>query len=206
MKKFLNKKIIIICSIVIFIAILILSNINLKKEEVKDDLAIVNTTTKEIKKEDTFFIDIKGSVKSPGVYEMHQNDRVIDAIKIAGGLTKNANTDNINLSQKLHSEMVIYVYSDNEIKSNNKLSCDTVCKTNVIEVNNCVNNENKNLININTANIDELTTLNGIGASKAQSIIEYREQNGLFKTIEEIKNVSGIQDSTFDKIKDMITV
>ncbi len=206
MKKFLNKKIIIICSIVIFITILILSNINLNKEEIKDDLAIVNTTTKEIKKEETFFIDIKGSVKSPGVYEMHQNDRVIDAIKIAGGLTKNANTDNINLSQKLHSEMVIYVYSDNEIKNNNKLSCDTVCKTNVIEVNNCVNNENKNLININTANIDELTTLNGIGASKAQSIIEYREQNGLFKTIEEIKNVSGIQDSTFDKIKDMITV
>lgn len=155
------------------------------------------------------FIDVKGSVQNPGVYEFKENDRVIDAIELAGGLTKDANTSNINLSQKLYSEMVIYVYNNSEIKNNDILSCDTICKPNIIEVNNCVSSNNSNsneIININTATLEELTGISGIGESKAKSIIEYRETNGLFKFIEDIKNISGIGDSLFEKIKNNITV
>ncbi len=178
-----------------------------------NELSLLEKTTIKTTNKTKNYIDIKGSVKKPGVYEFKENDRVIDAIKLAGGLTKNANTNNINLSQKLTSEMVIYVYSDSEIKSqNNPLTCDTICKTEVIEVNNCIENtqetktNNSELININKATISELDSLDGIGESKAQAIIDYREQNGNFKSIDDLKNVSGIGDTLFESIKDKITV
>ena len=90
------------------------------------------------------------------------------------------------------------------------MSCDTKCKTEIIEVNNCIEtNENKNKdekININTASLEDLLKISGIGESKAKNIIEYRETNGQFKNIEEIKNINGIGDSLFNKIKDNITI
>jgi len=216
MKKiYENKKIILIIGgIVILILSLVLYLFNDNKKT-EDDIAlnitIENITSKKEIKE-RFYVDVKGSVKKPGVYEFKENDRVIDAIKMAGGLKKNANTDNINLSEKLKGEMVIYVYSDSEVKKGTKaLSCDTICQTKVIEVNNCVPDVttkviNNELININTASITELQTLTGIGESKAKNIIDYRETNGSFKKVEEIKNISGIGDALFEKIKDKITV
>lgn len=209
-----NKKylIIIIGCIVILILSLVLYLFNDDKE-IEEDITL-NTitekqTTKQEKKE-KLYVDVKGSVVNPGVYEFKYNDRVIDAIELAGGLTKNADTSNINLSQKLTSEMVIYVYSNSEIKNNkDNLSCDTICETNIIEVNNCISSTNSNsnsLININTATLIELTNLSGIGESKAKNIIEYRNANGDFKSIEDLKNISGIGDSLFEKIKDKITV
>ena len=134
----------------------------------------------------------------------------MDAINLAGGLKKDANTSNINLSKKLESEMVIYVYSNEEIKnSKNNLSCDATCSTEIIEVNNCIektDTKNKSsLVNINTATIEELQTLDGIGESKAKSIINHRNEFGNFNSIEDIKNVSGIGDSLFVQIKDKIT-
>ena len=145
------------------------------------------------------------------MYEFKKNDRVIDAINMAGGLLKNANTSNINLSQKLVSEMVIYVMNNSEIKNGSKVvSCDTKCKTEVIEVNNCVEEKKlettKDKININTATVEDFTSLSGIGEAKAKSIIEYRNSNGNFKNIEDIKNISGIGEALFNKIKDNITV
>ena len=153
------------------------------------------------------YVDIKGSVKNPGVYEFKENDRVIDAINYAGGLNKYANTSNINLSQKLSSEMVIYVFSNKEIEDGSKVSsCSTICEVNVIEVNNCVDeNNSSDKININNATLEELMTLTGIGESKAKNIIAYREKEK-FKTIEDIKNISGIGDVLFEKIKDRIVV
>jgi len=216
MKKiYENKKIILIIGgIVILILSLVLYLFNDNKKT-EDDIAlnitIENITSKKEIKE-RFYVDVKGSVKKPGVYEFKENDRVIDAIKMAGGLKKNANTDNINLSEKLKGEMVIYVYSDSEVKKGTKaLSCDTICQTKVIEVNNCVPDVttkviNNELININTASITELQTLTGIGESKAKNIIDYRETNGSFKKVEERKNISGIGDALFEKIKDKITV
>ncbi|MDD4188019.1 MAG: helix-hairpin-helix domain-containing protein [Bacilli bacterium] len=156
-----------------------------------------------------FFIDVKGAVKKPGVYEFTTNERVIDALKKAGGLAKTGDTSNINLSQKLESEMVVYVYTKNEIKNGSKsISCSTKCSCETLEVNNCIQDEvNKDgKVNINTANLETLQTLSGIGESKASSIIDYRSENGNFKEIEEIKNVSGIGDALFEKIKEFITI
>lgn len=208
MKIFKNKKIYILGGIILLFTFILVYNFYFENNTEAKEEIVLNTATKEVKstKVNTFFVDVKGSVKKPGVYKMKENDRVIDAINIAGGLSKSANTSNINLSQKLKSEMVIYVYNDTEIKEkSNKLNCDTVCQDNVIEVNNCIQDTN-DLVNINTASIEELITLDGIGASKAQSIIEYRKNNGGFKSIEELKNVSGIGESVYLKIKDKITI
>ncbi len=211
MKKIFNTKtlIIIIGGILLFIGLIIYS---LKDEnKISNDIVSLETTTSTSSNKEKKYIDIKGSVKNPGVYEFNDNDRVIDAIKLAGGLKKDANTSNINLSKKLESEMVIYVYNNNEIKnSKNSLSCETTCSTEIIEINNCVENtdteKKKSLININTATIEELQTLEGIGESKAQSIVNYRNEVGKFNSIEDIKNVSGIGDSLFIQIKDKITI
>ena len=176
------------------------------------ELVDLTTTTSEEGKK-SIFIDIKGAVKKPGVYETDENSKVIDAITLAGGLKSNADTSNINLSQHLKDEMVIYIFTENELKkSDEKIACDTTCKTEVIEVNNCtektssVNNEkNDKLININTASKEELMSLSGIGEAKADAIIAYRNEKQ-FATIEDIMEVSGIGEAVFATIKDSITV
>ena len=192
---------------------LIIYFIKMNDKQAYEDTLTFNETTNKTTSEvfEKNYIDIKGSVKNPGVYEFKKNDRVIDAINMAGGLLKNANTSNINLSQKLVSEMVIYVMNNSEIKNGSKvISCDTKCKTEVIEVNNCVEEKkletSKNKININTATVEDFTSLSGIGKAKAKSIVEYRNSNGNFKSIEDIKNISGIGEALFNKIKDNIVV
>ena len=181
-------------------------------------LAETTSTTSAVKEESTkLYFDIKGSVKKPGVYEFNQGDKIIDAINKAGGLTKNASTNNLNLSKKLTNEMVIYVFSKNELtttKAFEPVSNASECKCETIEINNCVDknttNESTNnetsKININTDNKERLMTISGIGSSKADAIIEYRTKNGNFKTTEDIMNVSGISKTIYDKIKDIITV
>lgn len=184
-------------------------------------------------------VEIKGMVLNPGVYELESNKRVNDLIEVSGGLLENANTDYLNLSKKLKDEMIIIVYSNEEInsfKNNNdskyeniKIECncpDTINDA-CIDIGD-ISHENNisyealdkdsddgnksnisdigSKISINEASIEELTKVSGIGSSKAKSIIEYRKQNGNFKTIEDIMNVSGIGKSLFEKIKDYITV
>lgn len=174
-------------------------------------------------------VDIKGCVKNPGVYEMSENKRVIDAIELAGGITSNAHTKSLNLSQKLFDEDVIIIYSKEEVKAaeaKNETLKNTISKTTTSGVitkktqtstntNNSSNNTSttsKNdttlnaVVNINTATIEELMTLKGIGKSKAEKIIEYRNTNGGFGSIEDLKNVSGIGEAIYAKIKDNITV
>ena len=125
-----------------------------------------------------YYVDIKGEVKDPGVYKLKEGSRVIDAINASGGLKENANTYSVNLSKKITDEMVIIVPS---------------------------NSENTNVSN-NTITPKELLSITGIGESKASNIVKYREENGNFSSIEDIKNVSGIGDSLFEKIKKYITV
>lgn len=212
MKKLYDKKMLImIIGGICLLIIVLLYYLKMEEDNSNTNLSFASETSQTTTIKTKNYVDIKGSVKNPGVYEFKENDRVIDAIELAGGLNKNANTSNINLSKKLESEMVIYIYSDSEIKNGSKtLSCDTTCNTEIIEINNCVENstnktESSSLININTATIEELQTLDGIGESKAKNIIEYRTTNGNFKSIEEIKNISGIGDSLYEKIKDKIT-
>lgn len=163
-------------------------------------------------------VDIKGEINTPGVYELTKENNVMDAINLAGGLTNKSDTSNINLSKKLKDEMVIIVYSKQEIinmKEKEKITCppcnnacieekDETSKINITEKKET--NESNGKININTANIEELQTLTGIGETKAQNIIDYRNKTGGFKNIEEIKNVQGIGESAFEKIKDNITI
>ena len=143
---------------------------------------------------------------------------VNDCIKLAGGLLKNADTTTINLSKKISPEMVIYVPKKNEvvksttnatITETNKIPNDASISDNnkpASKDNSSTQMPNKTLVNINTATIQELTTLSGVGEAKAEDIIEYRSTNGNFKTVEDIKNVSGIGEALFAKIKDYITV
>lgn len=122
-----------------------------------------------------------------------KNGVVIDAINASGGLKENANTYSVNLSKKITDEMVIIVPSNSE---NTNVSNNTITQ----------NTKNSSLVNINTATTKELLSITGIGESKASNIVKYREENGNFSSIEDIKNVSGIGDSLFEKIKKYITV
>lgn len=198
------KLLLIICSILLCLIICPSAYASNKK---------INKKVKEEKK-NTIKVDVKGFVVNPNVYELDENSRVIDAIKIAGGLIDGANTELINLSQKLTDEMVIIVYSNwqiNEYRNSKKevvyIEVDK-CPDNINGA--CINKNNQTKttgkVNINSATEAELTKISGVGASKAKDIIEYREQNGGFKQIEDIKNIKGIGDALFEKIKDSITI
>lgn len=172
----------------------------------------------------TLKVDVKGAIKTPGVYEMDNSATILDAIEAAGGITSKGTTSNINLSRKLTDEMVIYIFTKDELKkaeSNKEIVCEIPkCECETITVNECIdknkptssssNNENNkpnnNKISINTSSIEELSTLEGIGESKAQAIISYRTINGPFKTIEDLKLVNGIGEAIFEKIKENITI
>lgn len=161
---------------------------------------------------ETIFIDIKGEVENPGVYEMQLGDRVIDAVQMAGGFTDEATTDNVNLSKKLKDESVIIIpnylkdYENVAIKNDYEIDInDDIVQSEKNESDEKIESSS-NLININTASVVELMSLDGIGESKAKAIIEYRDINGDFENILDIKNVSGIGESIYEKIKDYITV
>lgn len=189
----------------------------------------VDENENELKENKCLYVDIKGSIEKPGVYCFDEETIVNDAIVAAGGFNDDAILNNINLSKKIENEMVIYVFSKSEIKEVQKYEFteqaknDSVVKTediyidksikekdsiiddSCLEQSNGKSDENIVLVNINTASLDELMSLNGIGESKAKDIIAYREQS-VFKTIEDLKNVSGIGDSTFESIKNFITI
>ena len=190
-------------------------------EEAKDELEL---NTKEVKK---VYVDIKGAVKNPGVYEVEDDKKVIDVLELAGGLAENANTSMINLAKKVFNEMVVIIYTNEEIKNTNQpdtvikvvekecvcpeIKNDACLNTNDTEKNNNENDNediaaNNNKVNINKATLEQLLTISGIGESKAKSIIEYRTQNGEFKQLEDIMNVSGIGESLYEKIKNNITI
>lgn len=201
----------IIIAIIILVALVVSYVLSLDNKEVSaENVEITKTDVTNVTSK--VYVDIKGSVKKPGVYQVPADSIVWDIVNLSGGFTKNAYTKNINLSQKVKDEMVIYVFSKSEMsKMNNTVKTDTACTTNVINYDNCITTEknatetNTSLVNINTASKEELMTVSGIGASKADSIIAYRIKTP-FSKIEDIMNVSGIGESLFDKIKKYITV
>ncbi|MDN6194593.1 MAG: helix-hairpin-helix domain-containing protein, partial [Alkalibacterium sp.] len=138
-------------------------------------------------------IDIKGAVKKPGVFSLETTERVIDAVDAAGGVLENADTKHINFAQMLEDEMYIYIPEIGE----------EISQTVDLETKNQIKGE---MININHADENDFATLDGIGPSKAAAIIDYRDENGSFKTIEDLLNVTGIGEKTFDKIKERLKV
>ena len=212
MKK--TKKHYIYFGIVLILAIGLLSINTLynPKEELNNNISLVDTVEEvPTKSEGDFYVDIKGSVKKPGVYKVKENMIVNDLIKLAGGLSKNAYTKNINLAAKLTDGMVVYVYSKNEVTTTtNKV--EIITNSPSVEYSNetipstSSNSSNQSsLVNINIATKEQLMTVSGIGESKAIAIIDYRKTNK-FNKIEDIMNVSGIGESLFAKIKSYITV
>lgn len=165
----------------------------------------------------TVYVDIKGAINNPGVYEMSSDSRIIDVIKEAGDLTEEADTSILNLSKKVEDEMYIIIYTKEEMVSYkeklipNKTIVKEVEKKIVCpdeENDACLTSNTSSIgtkININTASKEELESLPSIGKTKAESIIKYRENNK-FNSIEDIKNVNGIGDSLYEKIKDNIEV
>ena len=173
-----------------------------------------------IEKVEEYMVDIKGEVNNPGIYKLKKGSRIIDVVGEAGGLTESADTSVINLSKKITDEMVIIIYSRQEVENwvATKQQEEYLQKKCLLEEEGQVENdacieektesEKKQpsaMVNINTATKEELMTLSGIGETKAEAIISYREKTP-FQKIEDLKNVSGIGDSTFEEIKSNITV
>lgn len=193
-----------------------IDTVKIKKETTKKDSAAKKVQPeKEIEE---YMVDIKGEVVIPGIYKLKKSSRVIDVIEKAGGLTQNADTTVINLSKKITDEMVIIIYSKQEVKNWIKTKeqedyLEEKCKISEegkVENDACLEDEKEETtfqtkVNINTATKEELMTLSGIGESKAEEIITYRKSTP-FKTIEDLKNVSGIGDATYEQIKNHITV
>lgn len=187
-----------VCSLVLIIGGLFYFNQN--KTEDYSGVSFSNisneTNNKDEKAEnrhdEKIFVDVKGAVKHPGVFETTKDKRVKDLIEEAGGLLDDADTSTLNLSQKVKDQMVIYVLKHGEkpkqISDGGSSSSNT------------------DVININTANKEQLMKISGVGKTKAEAIISYREKNGDFKKKEDITKVKGIGKATFEKIKDKIEV
>ena len=136
------------------------------------------------------YVHVCGAVRSPGVYELEEGSRVAQAVKAAGGFIEDASEESLNLARTLNDGEQILVLTEEEMQEQR---VSTSAKPD-------------GRININTAGVEELTSLSGIGEAKAEAILLYRDEHGSFLEIEDICNVSGIGESTFDKIKDRITV
>ena len=205
MLTFLKKNIIACISVVVtlsVVGVLVYCSLNNEVSAMEIVQEEQKCECEEISEE--VLVDIKGAVKKPGVYKLSKNSIVNDVIVLAGGLKSGATTDDINLSKAIYNEMVIYISTKSELKEKQNNTSNIPSSTSETKVDNICVNPNK--VNINSATVDELTTLNGIGEAKAIKIIEYRNTNGLFKSIEDIKNVSGIGEAFYEKIKDNITI
>ena len=146
-------------------------------------------------KNETVVVDVKGQVHTPGVYTLPKGSRVLDAIQRAGGILPSAEEKSLNFAAKLVDEMVIYVPVIGEAEVPLPIAAFP-----------STSESQSAHVNINTADETTLMSLSGIGPSKAKAIIAHREEKGLFKSIEDIKEVTGIGDSTFENLKDFISV
>lgn len=159
----------------------------LEKEESNLEL-----TSENIEEETTYIVDIKGEINRPGVYEVNTTSRVNDVIQLAGGFTDEADQNFVNLAQKVQDEMVIIIPKIGEehqiLSGSSNMTIDD------------------SRVNINQASKDELETLPGIGPAKAQAILDFREENGSFKEVEDLLQVNGIGEKTLENLIEYIDV
>lgn len=188
-------------------------NITVSEENKDDKEKEGNEEDKKenISSETGIFVHIDGYVNNPGVYQLKENERTNALIEKAGGLKNGYSIKNINLAAKLSDGDKVYIPSIEEEKilgNQNNNNVNTVGKhtNNGNNLNNNVSITKNNKININTANVSELKQITGIGESTANKIIDYRENVGKFKKIEDIKEVKGIGDSKFESLKNKITI
>ena len=177
-----------------------------KETTLQTEVAAVSkdsSSEKEMKKDekeespeqDLITVDVKGAVKSPGIYDLPVGSRVHDAVQKAGGLTDEADSKSLNLAQKISDEALVYVPTKGEEAASQQAASGTTPST---------SKEKK--INLNKASLEELKQVKGLGGKRAQDIIDHREANGKFKSVDELKKVSGIGAKTIEKLKDYVTV
>ncbi|MEK0151390.1 helix-hairpin-helix domain-containing protein [Tetragenococcus halophilus] len=148
-------------------------------------------TTEETGK---IIVDIKGEINKPGVYELEGDARVKEVILEAGGLTKQAEEKQLNLAEKLQDQQMIYIPNKEEAE---EMAIDGDKET---------GDNNEDMIDINAADINELQKISGVGPAKAQAIVDYREENGAFESVEELNEISGFGEKTVEKLRDSIKI
>ena len=173
-----------------------------KETNLQAEVAAVSkdsSTEKEEKDEsleqDLITVDVKGAVKSPGIYDLPVGSRVNDAVQKAGGLTEQADSKSLNLAQKVSDEALVYVPTKGEESASQQAGSGAPSST-----------SKDKKVNLNKASLEELKQVKGLGGKRAQDIIDHREANGKFKSVDELKKVSGIGAKTIEKLKDYVTV
>ena len=159
-----------------------------------ENMTSMSEIMNETQTSEMLFVHVCGAVVNPGVYQLEPGSRLYEAVDCAGGLTDNADGTCLNMARELSDGEQVLILTKEEMAAMPHAPTDSQCT------------QTSGLVNINTATLAELTTVSGIGESRAQAIIAYREANGAFRCIEDIKQVDGIKDGLFSKIKDQITV
>lgn len=205
------KKIMTVCAVIC--VILSLTGC-VKKSEIRLEDAAVSaentedpkTQTEEPKKSDAqkIYVYICGEVKHPGVYELERDGRIYQLVEQAGGFTKQADQTAVNLAQTLEDGQMVEILKKQ--KSSDQVLADGSNATQLPSSGTDTGKTPDGRVNINTATREQLMSLSGIGASKAERILEYREKNGSFQKTEDLMKVEGIKEGTFEKIKDSISV
>ena len=210
-EKIKEYKIIVICAVLglvlgAFFLLKPSSQTSVKETNLQTEVSAVSketSTEKEVKKEekeespeqDLITVDVKGAVKSPGIYDLPVGSRVHDAVQKAGGLTEQADRKSLNLAQKVSDEALVYVPTKGEEAASQQVASGTTPST-----------SKDKKVNLNKASLEELKQVKGLGGKRAQDIIDHREANGKFKSVDELKKVSGIGAKTIEKLKDYVTV
>ena len=169
------------------------SNLQTEVTTVSKDEKEDKNQKEEVVEQDLITVDVKGAVKSPGIYDLPVGSRINDAVQKAGGLTDNADSKSINLAQRISDEALVYVPTKEEATSQEAHS-------------NASNTKENKKVNLNKASLEELKQVKGLGGKRAQDIIDHRESNGKFKSVDELKKVSGIGAKTIEKLKEYVTV
>ena len=169
------------------------SNLQTEVTTVSKDEKEDKNQKEEVVEQDLITVDVKGAVKTPGIYDLPVGSRINDAVQKAGGLTDNADSKSINLAQRISDEALVYVPTKEEATSQEAHS-------------NASNTKENKKVNLNKASLEELKQVKGLGAKRAQDIIDHRESNGKFKSVDELKKVSGIGAKTIEKLKEYVTV
>lgn len=208
-----QKKIILFVGIAVGIGILLFvyNKFGTNEEVILDENILIsngsstqNTTNSIDSNENLIVVHITGAVKTPGIVRLAEGSRIETAIEAAGGLTEDADISRVNLAYVLDDGIKLRIPSLSADDFQDDDIFDESSGENVIEDNNSDTSSSNQSVNINKATEAELQTLPGIGPSLASKIVQYREQNGKFSSIEDIKSVNGIGDSKYNNIKDLI--
>lgn len=176
---------------------------SLQKLSLEDNKTAKNTEEEQEEKQEPeepkeeIFVHVCGAVQLPGVYELKSGARIYEAVALAGGMRADAAAEYVNQAQLLTDGQQVYIPTETEVQQNTVGS---------LEIAEPEGTDHSGKVNLNTASKEELMTLNGIGETRAESILAYRDANGGFQTIEDLMKVEGIKEGVFDKIKDRITV